>query len=134
MLLFCTKSEHEYLHHIKTPRCKEIQSNRTMGLKGHKVSEETRTKISSAKKGCVFTEEHKRNLSISHKGKIQTEEEKIKKGKRVLQFTLNGNFIAEHKTITEAAKVVGGKKGSISKCCLGKTKTAYGFVWRFVEY
>lgn len=49
----------------------------------------------------------------------------------VLQYDLQGNFIAKHKSITEATKSMnGGSKSNISKCVKGKTKTAYKYMWK----
>lgn len=47
----------------------------------------------------------------------------------VLQLDKNGNIIAEHKSITEASKAVGGDKSGIVKCCKGASKTHKGFIW-----
>ena len=61
--------------------------NRTNGgvtFYSHVLSEETRKKMSLAKKGKKFTEEHKRKLRENHKGnsgKIATEESKAKMSK-----------------------------------------------------
>lgn len=49
----------------------------------------------------------------------------------VLQYNLNGNLIAKHIGIKEASKSVNRGFGSISRCCLGKAKTAYGFIWKY---
>ena len=52
--------------------------------------------------------------------------------KPVLQFDLDGNFIAEYESLNEAAKAVGLKNvNSISRCCNGKQYTAAGYYWRW---
>ena len=38
-----------------------------------------------------------------------------------------------YKSISEAAKDINGHGTTISKCCLGKSNTAYGFKWRYAE-
>ena len=38
-----------------------------------------------------------------------------------------------YKSISEAAKDVNGHITSISSCCLGKAKTAYGFKWSYIN-
>ena len=52
-----------------------------------------------------------------------------KNKKSVLQFDLEGNFIAEYDSAKEAAKSCG--LTNISACCIGKYKTAGGFLWRY---
>lgn len=54
--------------------------------------------------------------------------------KTVLQFDLEGNFIKEFDSATEASiEVKGDKSGhsNIANCCKGKTKQSYGFIWKF---
>ena len=57
--------------------------------------------------------------------------------KRVLQYDKNGNFIKEYPSIHEAARQLGKAsvhgEQNISACARGKTKTAYGYIWRFAD-
>ena len=53
--------------------------------------------------------------------------------KPVIQYNLDGNFIKEWKSLADIHRELGFKKSSISKCCLGKQKTAYGFIWKYKE-
>lgn len=52
--------------------------------------------------------------------------------KSVLQYTLNGEFVAEYNSTNEASKATDINQGNISLCCLGKRKSAGGYVWQFV--
>ena len=49
--------------------------------------------------------------------------------KRILQFDLDGNFIQEFQSMEIASKILGIKAGSISACCRGERKQAYGYKW-----
>ena len=49
----------------------------------------------------------------------------------VLQFTKDGQFIAEYPTATEADRVTGISRTTIGLVCKGKGKTAGGFVWKY---
>ena len=49
--------------------------------------------------------------------------------RKVRQYDLNGNFIAEYKNATEAAKGLGRSKTPIIDCCNKKCKTALGFIF-----
>lgn len=51
--------------------------------------------------------------------------------KPVLQFTLKGEFVAEYPSVREAGRSNGFMHCNIRCCCLGKTSTAYKFIWRF---
>lgn len=56
-------------------------------------------------------------------------------GKKVAQFDLQDNFIADFETCVEAALHLGkpaSAKTSISSCCRGVNHTAFGFKWKFI--
>ncbi len=51
----------------------------------------------------------------------------------VEQFTKDGQFIAKHKSQSEAFRQTGAHISDISRCCLGKRKSAGGFRWEFAN-
>ncbi len=51
------------------------------------------------------------------------------KYKPVLQYDLKGNFIKEYKSLSEASKATGTRRGGISNTCSGRTASANGFKW-----
>lgn len=54
--------------------------------------------------------------------------------KKVIQYSLDGGFMAEYDGVRDAVKANGFKaNSSISECCTGKRKTAYGYIWRYKE-
>jgi hypothetical protein len=87
------------------------------------------------------TKEHKEKISKSNTGRKRSYETKIKmsisnknKGiKPVLQYDLNGNFIKEWSSITEAEINLNLCRGRISSCCRYINKTADKFIWRFKD-
>ena len=122
--------------------------------KGKKRSEETRKRISIAKKGKPILHlnngkerslSHKNNLSLSLKGRTSPnkgrkyDEEHGKKlsnshshqKRKIVQLTLDGEFIKIWNSISEAKKEY--KNNHISECCLGKIKTAAGYKWKYYE-
>ena len=56
-----------------------------------------------------------------------------RKGKTVLQYDLEGNFISEYSSCHEAALAVNGSEDSISACCRGINKTSKNFKWKYKE-
>ena len=54
-----------------------------------------------------------------------------KESKQVQKFDKQGNILATFPSINEALRVTGIDKGNISKCCLGKLKSAGGYVWKY---
>lgn len=119
--------------------------NGGQGTAGHThiCSDETRHKLSEASKGRVFTEEHKQKISESNKGnqkwlgKQHTEETKEKMrvnnamNTSIIQYSLDGKFIAEFPSINEAARITGACASSISKVCRKERKTANGYKWTY---
>lgn len=95
--------------------------------KGYITSEETKQKISESNRGKQKTQTHKDNISKSKIGKS------TKKSTNVQQYTLDGIFIREWNKIKEASYYIGkpNDTASITACCRGKQKTAFGFIWKY---
>ena len=53
-----------------------------------------------------------------------------KTSKKVLQFSLTGEFIREWESTQECGRN-GFNQGNISSCCLGERKSADGFKWQY---
>ena len=68
-------------------------------------------------------------------GRHHTDEEKQKAHDScwwkvpVIQLTLQGEFVKEFDSYTDAAKEVNGKVSAIIGCCNGDLKSAYGYMW-----
>ena len=90
---------------------------------------------------CKHSEESKYLCSIHHSGGHfvpHSEESKNRMSenrpsKPVLQFSKDGEFIAEYSSIMEAEKNTGCFNPNICACCKGKLKTCGGFIWRYKE-
>ena len=96
---------------------------------GKHLSEEQKKKMSEKAKGRKVTEETRKKLSENHKGKYNT-----KCSKPILQINRYTNeVIAEFPSIIQVERDFGYDKGAISKCCNGKRKSAYGFIWKYKE-
>ena len=114
--------------------------------KGKPMSEEQKKKLSFARKGKSspnkgkhLSEDYKRKISESKKGKMvgdknpfygkcHTEEFKKKMSKKVLQFTLDGEFVREWPSIQECGRN-GFCQSAVTMCCQGKRKSHKGFKW-----
>lgn len=92
-------------------------------------------KISKANKGKKFTGEHKRKMSENHadfKGKNSS---RYGKGKPVLMFTLDGEYIRRFECVADANEYLDKDRHNrnIRKCARGGSKTAYGYIWKYEE-
>lgn len=112
-----------------------------------KLSEETKNKIKKAKCGICspfknkhHSEEALEKIRKAAIGRHHTNETKIKirnanknriyYGVKVIQYDLNGNFIKEYNSISDAYRKTNVSISGISKVCKGQRKTAGGFVWK----
>lgn len=137
----------------------EARKGRPPVNKGQHLSEETKAKLSRimkekgirppSPKGRKQTEEAKRKIGEAHRGfnpfavTPMTDEWKAKCAeglrkrfnKPVLQYTKDGEFVAEYPSATEAANHLGKHRGqaNISKCVTGVIPSAYGYVWKLKE-
>ena len=111
---------------------------------GKHLSEKTKKKMSEAQKGEKnhmfgkhITKEVKKKMSESNKGKHNLSDWHKKKlletnSKPVIQYKINGDFVAKYSSVSEAARINGFSIGNISSCCLGKRKTHKNFKWEFI--
>lgn len=141
-------------NHKGRKRTKEEIEKISKSNLGKKRNEETKLKISLAKKGKPIphlnnqkerSHSHRNNLSLSLKGRTSPnkgrkyDEEHSKKlsnshshqKKKVIQLTLDGKKIKIWESISEAKKEY--RNNHISECCLGKIKTAAGYKWKYYE-
>ena len=72
---------------------------------------------------------HKYNCNYGTRIKRIKEKQNI----AVLQFTLDGTFVAEYDSMHNAAKDLKADAGHICDCCLGNRSYAYGYFWRYKD-
>lgn len=56
-----------------------------------------------------------------------------KLSKPVYQYTLDGTFIREWSSVREVQRQTGWSHAHISQCCNGKRKSAYNYIWRYID-
>ena len=122
----------------KTEEQKRKMSEALSGEKnpnfGKHFSEEHKKKLSEALSGEKnpnfgkhFSEEHKKKISEAQTGNHNRPQT------QVLQFSKDGEFIAEYPSIKEAERQTGCNKGGICNCCKGNRKSAGGYIWKYKE-
>ena len=57
----------------------------------------------------------------------------VKVSKTVFQFSKTGEFIREWCSVCEIDRQLGFDFRNVSACCLGKRKSAYGYIWKYKE-
>lgn len=132
------ETEQYYLNQYTEKFNISMYAGKTTGVE---VSEEKRERISTALKnaglkGRKKSEQTKLNM---RKPKSAEHAENIKKAqeaviKKVYQYSLDGHFINEHRSISDAGKIFSERerdRSAISATCCGRQKTARGFKWSF---
>ena len=55
------------------------------------------------------------------------------RGNKIIQFEINGTFVAEYKSACEASRITGIGRSMISHCLNNRAKTAGGYKWSKVK-
>lgn len=108
---------------IRSEEYKLSRSNKMIGntyALGNKLSQNACISISQSKIGHVCYKDPERNKKIGEKN-----------SKPILQYSLEGEFIKEYNSVTQALKNLSKNGSNISSCLYGRTKSAYGFIWKF---
>lgn len=114
----------------------ENKNNGGGGLTTHKFSIERNIKISKSRLGKSMPHKGKK-FKEEHKQKIKATRDFLKNRKitwintPVLQYDLEGNFIKEWSSQTEATKALNKTGDGIGACCRGRQKKAYNYIWKF---
>lgn len=126
--------------------------------KGRPKSEETRRKLSEANKGKKLSEETRRKISLSKIGKPHAGAPHSEITKKILSekkkqlhidhpdyaeklveinrikvdmYSRDGVYIQTFNSATDAKKELGIDNSSIGKVCMGKMKSAGGYIWKY---
>lgn len=111
------------------------------GNKGQFFSKESNIARGNKLRGIPRSEDVRKNISIGSTGKVLTDKHKENvrssiielQGKKIIQFTINGEFVKEWRCGADAARFFSVDKSSIMRCCQGKFKQSAGFVWKYKE-
>lgn len=107
------------------------------GTPGYHPSDETRQKLSEARKKENLSEETLKRRSDGLKGRKFSDEHKSKIGlansKKVDMFTLDGVYIRTYDSIKCAEVDTGINHSHISQCCNGSRKTTGGYMWKYTQ-
>lgn len=125
---------------ILSIKSKEIIKNRPKGLtKNYLDMARNSPKLKEYYKSRVgaewhkHTEEYKKYMSKLKKGIKQSKEIIEKKSYKIVQLTLNDEFIKTWDSAKQVQRELKLSQGNISRCCNGEYKQAYGFKWEYIK-
>lgn len=102
--------------------------------KGYDVHHINHNPIDNRIENLELIEKHKHHKMHLEEYKDKNVNAMIEKtSKPVLQYTKNMELVAEYPSTREAARIIGISQSHISRVCIGKRKTAGGYVWKFKE-
>ena len=97
----------------------------------YKRSEVTKRKISD--NHAYFRGEKNPLFGKHHSEESRKKMSENRPSKPVLQFSKNGELIAEYPSTREAERQTGCYQSNICACCKGKYKSTGGYIWRYKE-
>lgn len=116
--------------------------NLSEGGEFNKLSKASRIKLSNSLKGKIphnkgipNSEETRRKISISLRklDRKITREQILKTSRRIIQLSINGDFIKHWEIMSEASNELNINLASICQCCNRRFKTAGGFIFLYEE-
>ena len=129
MLMFVEKGIHEKLHWItqdeRKRKISEMYSGKNSPNYGKRRSKESIEKMKSKKIGKKMYTRTKKKMSDSHINNP-------KLSKRIGQYTLDGDFVCEYPSLSEAARRIGVSVSIISRVCAGNGKQCKGFIFAYI--
>jgi hypothetical protein len=116
-------------------KSEETKKRMSESMKNKPKSEEHRKKLKESKIGHKMSEKTRESLRISNTGRIQSTEEINKRAnsrkKPIIQMDLDGNFIKEWQSATDAKKELNINLSHIYACCKGKRNKSNNFKWKY---
>lgn len=116
----------------------ESKDKQSKARLGKKDSLETRIKKSKSMTGVKKSKEHAKKISLAQKGKNNNmygiTGYNNKRSKPIIQFDLSMNYIKEWANARIASQELNINYQSLNSCCLNKTKTSGGFIWKYKNF
>lgn len=121
---------HPVVHQETKEKIRESKKGDKNYNYGKHLSEETKARMSASISG----ENHwnfGKKASDESRAKMRNSRLALELGKEVEQWSYDKNTLIEiHKSLASAARKLGVKPQSISRCCCHRKPTAYGFHWK----
>lgn len=81
----------------------------------------------------IYSDDPNKEQLLEERVKRISEGVKNSRSRPIMQFTKTGNFVAEHKNITDAGRSINRLPAHISQCADGARISAHGFIWLYAD-
>ena len=128
----CGEKNPNYRKHLTDEHKRKMSESRkgeNNPMYGKHLTEEHKSKLSEAMKGKYCGEKHP--MWGKHRDDETKDKIRLRHNKAVVQYTKEGEFVAEYESALVAKNITGINNSHIGDCCLGKRKSAGGFKWSF---
>ena len=122
----CGKVKRFYVHRLV---CEAFHGNPKNKPCVNHIDENKANNTVSNLEWCTYEENNKYGTRPAKVAKANVKN----KSKPIGQYTTNGKLIKVWQSAKEVQRQLGLSQGNISEVARGKRKTAYGFVWKYVE-
>lgn len=119
---------------FKTPEGKAFQRKSIESRNNEEFRKNQSVKCKAANRTQEYRERHSKLMKEIYSSEELRDKERGSKNPRaqgIKQFNLDGIFIKEYETITQASKETGVGIARISDVARGNRKTAGGYIWKF---
>lgn len=113
---------------ICTPKMEEVQCLWNSGLSIAKIVKATKLNVETVRN--YITKLGVSDQEVKERGRYFSDKAKAKP---VLQYSLQGEFIKEWPSASEASRQLGCNRSNINAVCHGQRNCAGGFKWKFKE-
>lgn len=72
------------------------------------------------------------NLTKNQKFVVSANNKKLK-SKPVIQYDIDGNYIATYNSVSEICRLYNYSQGAISNVCRNERSKAYGYIWKYKQ-
>ena len=119
---------------LENPENKPCVNHKIEGKKGKKINMiifNTDGSVNKEKTTIEWSTYEENNNYATRNERISKAMTNGKLSKKVLQYTLDGEFIREWDSMIEIQRQLGYRISNISYCCQGKYKQSHGYIWRY---
>ena len=124
------------VHHVDFNHSNNRASNLQWLTKAEHMQLHSESEMTKQRRSKPKSEEHKQKIGEALKGKLKGRPKPEGAGKQprvVIQYTKDGEFVAEYASTMEAERQTKVNHSHICSCCNGKRNSIGGYKWAYLD-